>query len=80
MPADRITFTADTEITITDRSGSDEPGVDALHLEDLSPILEVEHEDGTVTSCELDVEQFVDVMSLYASMETLQYDWRSPGV
>jgi len=73
-----LQFTPETDITITGRDG--DPQVDALHREDLAPVLDIEHDDGTVTSCELDVERLVDVMLLYSSMETLEYDWRNPGL
>lgn len=66
-------FTSDTEIEVP--SGS----VQEVHLEDLSFILNIETDGEEVTSCEVDLTNLIQAMTIFSSMESFEYDWRSYG-
>lgn len=71
MTAERVKLSAETEF------GVEEPiDIEEIHLEDLSFVLDVETDDGTVTACTLDLEELIHVMTLYSSTEKQRYQWR----
>ncbi len=73
MPAE-LTFTDETDIKIT--ANSEPPSFEKVHLQALSSVLTIDHEDGEIDSCTIDVNELVKVMTLYSSMEVQRYDWR----
>ena len=50
--------------------------IEAVHLEDLSFVLDVEVEDGEVTDCVLDLDGLVHAMTIYSSLEQHRHGWR----
>lgn len=72
---DSLTFTEGTKVEF-DSTLPGEPSIDEVHLEDLSFVLDLEHENGEITYCKIDIGVLVHVMILYSAMEQQQYDWR----
>ncbi|WP_416841263.1 hypothetical protein [Haloferax sp. DFSO52] len=66
-----LTFTPETTIDVTGSTT-----IDGVHLEDLSFVLDVEHEDGEIQRCTMDINELIRVTTLYASMEEQRYGWR----
>lgn len=73
MPAE-LTFTDETEIEVA--ADSESPSFEKVHLQALSSVLTVDHEDGEIDACTIDLNELVKVMTLYSSMEVQRYDWR----
>jgi hypothetical protein len=70
-----LRFTPETEVRFSN-SIAPEATVQAVHLRDLSFVVDVETDGEAVTACEFDLGQLVRVMILYASMEEHDYDWK----
>lgn len=68
---DRVRITADTEFEVP------EPlDLETVHLRDLAFVLDVELDGDEVTSCTIDLEELVQAMTLYSSMEKHRHGWR----
>jgi hypothetical protein len=65
------TFTEETEIAVPDGS------VQEVHLEDLSFVIDVETDGDEVTSCTIDLQNLIQAMTVFSSMERFEYNWRS---
>jgi hypothetical protein len=63
-------FTEESEVAF------DPTEVNDVHLNDLSFVLDINVEDGEVTSCRVDLHELVQAMVLYSSMEEFRYGWR----
>ncbi len=68
--SDPLRFTEETEITFEPTEIRD------VHLNDLSFVVDVDTEDGEVSSCRIDMRALVQAMILYSSMEEFRYGWR----
>ena len=69
--SDRVRITEDTEFTVP------EPlDLETVHLRDLAFVLDAEIEGDEVTRCTLDLEELVQAMTLYSSMEKHRHGWR----
>lgn len=65
-----LEFTEETEITF------DPATINDVHLKDLSFVLDIDVEDGEVSTCRIDLHELVRAMVLYSSMEKFRYNWR----
>lgn len=68
---ENLRFTSETVLDVT---GSTE--VKDVHLKDLSFVLDIEHDDGEIQRCDIDIRELIRVATLYGSMEGHRYQWR----
>lgn len=71
MTTEDLRFTPETDINIV---GSTE--IKGVHLKDLSFVVDVDHDDGTIERCDIDVHELIRMATLYGSMEEQRYSWR----
>lgn len=65
-----LEFTDETEIVF------DPTEISNVHLNDLEFVIDVDAEEGEVSTCKIDLHELVQAMVLYSSMEKHRYSWR----
>lgn len=68
--SDSLSITSDTEIELVRGEIQD------VHLKDLSFVLDIERDGDDVTRCTVDLDELIQAMTVYSSMEKFRYDWR----
>jgi hypothetical protein len=70
MP-DKLQFDENTTISVAQPEQ-----IESVSIQNLSSIAEIEHEDGHVTSFEIDISKLIDQLTIYTSTESHRYGWR----